>query len=103
VEIIFQYQRLHNTAKKQLDALKRLDFGTLEKLTRERDDITRELCKNIKSLDLCDEDKLPANIRKKIHELTSNIMELDRDIKDLLLEELSEKTMELSSFSKILE
>ncbi len=70
--LLFLYHRLHHTAKRQLESLKRYDYATLEKLTLEREGVTRDLCHTIEGLD--DEqgaETISEPVRRKIHELTS--------------------------------
>ena len=98
--ILFLYHRLYLTAKKQLESLRQLDFATLEKLTVEREDVTRRLCDGIRSLSADDEaGTISEPIRKKIHELTTQTLAIDAEIKERLLEELREKTLELSDMT----
>ena len=98
--VLFLYHRLYLTAKKQLESLRRLDFPTLEKLTLEREDVTRRLCDGIKSLAADEEaETISDPVRKKIHELTTQTLAIDAEIKERLLEELKEKTLELSDMT----
>jgi len=96
VEVIFLYQHLYHTARKQLEALRRLDFGTLEALTREREKITSELCRLMQ--DSGGEQLGPA-AKKRIREFTAKILDLDGEIKEVLLEELKERTLALSGLT----
>jgi hypothetical protein len=90
------YHRLYQTAKRQLESLKKTDYPALERLTLERDDVTQELCRAIE--DLTDDQGNAAvsePVRRKIHQLTTDTLRVDAAIKDLLLEDLKEKTLEL--------
>jgi hypothetical protein len=90
------YHRLYQTAKRQLESLKKTDYPALERLTLERDDVTQELCRAIE--DLTDDqgnEAVSEPVRRKIHQLTTDTLRVDAAIKDLLLEDLKEKTLEL--------
>ncbi len=98
MEVLFLYHRLYHIAGKQLEALKKLDLGTLEKLTKEREEITRSLCASFVRHFAEGEEALPESVGKKIHELTARTLDIDAQVKELLLEELRERTLELSAF-----
>jgi hypothetical protein len=100
VVVLFLYHRLYLTAQKQLDSLKQLNFPSLERLTGEREDVTRRLCESIRNLGTDDNcEPISEPIRKKIHELTTQTLNIDAEIKERLLEELKERTLELSEMS----
>jgi hypothetical protein len=94
--LLFLYHRLYLTAKRQLDSLKRFDYLTLERLTAEREDVTRELCEAIDELtDETGKETVSEPIRRRIHQLTSDTLQIDSEMKELLLEDLKEKALEL--------
>jgi hypothetical protein len=95
--LLFLYHRLYHTASRQLESLKGCDYPTLETLTREREDVTRDLCRTIEDLsDKQGADTISEPVRRKIHELTSKTLHVDAEIKELLLKDLKEKTQELN-------
>lgn len=100
MEILFLYQRLYHTARKQLDALRRLDLGTMETLTRERERITNQLCSVMQRYENDDEKELSPVVKRRMREFTAEILDIDGQIKETLLEELKERTLELSGLSK---
>ncbi len=94
--LLFLYHRLYHTASRQLESLKKYDYPTLESLTQEREEVTRDLCRTIE--DLSDEqgsEAISEPVRRKIHKLTSQTLHVDAEIKELLLKDLKEKTREL--------
>jgi len=93
------YHRLYLNARRQLEALRRLDFGTLENLTREREKLTEDICRVVRQSE--DEGyKLPPPAKRRIKELTARILDVDSEIKEMLLEELKERTLELSGLTR---
>jgi hypothetical protein len=48
--LLFLYHRLYQTTQRQLDSLKTYDYATLERLTLEREGVTRELCEMIEEV-----------------------------------------------------
>jgi hypothetical protein len=94
--LLFLYHRLHQTASRQLESLKKYDYAALERLTVERENITRDLCRTIEQVgDGEDAEAFSESVRRKIHELTSKTLHVDAEIKELLLDDLKEKTREL--------
>jgi hypothetical protein len=94
--LLFLYHRLYQTASRQLESLKRYDYPTLETLTREREEVTGDLCRTIENLnDEQGTEAISEPVRRKIHELTSQTLHVDAEIKELLLKDLKEKTREL--------
>lgn len=94
--LLFLYHRLFLTAKRQLECLRRRDYGLLERLTLERDDVTRELCETIAGLtEEQGREVVSEAVRRKIHDLTAETLRVDAQIKDLLLKDLRDKTLEL--------
>lgn len=93
--LLFLYNRLYLTAKKQLDSLRRLDFASLENITLEREDVTTRLSEGIERLRDCEAETMSGPVRKKIHELTIKTLSIDAAIKERLLDELSEKALAL--------
>ncbi len=99
MEVLFLYHRLYHTAEKQLLSLQKSDFQTLEKLTQEREEITKALCESFEKDGFAEDKKLmPESVQNKIHELTTKILDIDAEIKEALLEELRKKTLEFSTF-----
>jgi len=98
VVLLFLYHRLYQTATRQLEALKNMDLVSLEDLTREREDVTRELCSSIADIDVSEASPhLSEATRRKIHQLTTQTLDIDAEIKNTLLEELKDRTLELSA------
>jgi hypothetical protein len=100
--LLFLYHRLYQTAQRQLESLKGYNYADLERLTLEREIVTRELCETIGELtNEQGTELLSEPVRRKIHELTTKTLHVDAEIKDLLLEDLKSKTVELDELCPV--
>ncbi len=85
MKIIFLYKRLYDKSRKQLEALKQGDLWMVEELTREREELTDEICSIIDHGRVDLDNNL---ISRKAHELTEAILQIDEQIKNGLMSEL---------------
>ena len=96
MEILFLYRRLFLTAQKQLESLRRLNLGELERLTRYRETVTQEISQQLFAIRRTG--VLPPfspSVKRKIQEMTHETLVLDSQIKNLLLHELETRTQDV--------
>ena len=87
--VLFLYHRLHSIATRQLDCIRQEDFNELERLTRERESVTRELSDTIDEFGgRAGGIRLSEAVRRKVNEMAAATLRVDAEIKDLLVEEL---------------
>ncbi|OQX82737.1 MAG: hypothetical protein B6D63_07300 [Candidatus Latescibacteria bacterium 4484_7] len=93
MEILFLYDRLLQISTRQLEAVKECDFERVEKLTRDRENVTGKICRIMENETFDSESEI---FKKKAYDYTEKIINLDEEIKSRLLDELYKRTLRLS-------
>jgi len=85
MEVLFLYDRQLDICKRQLKALKEKDLELVEKLAREREEITGRIISIMRE----NKGKHSSGVlHQKVREYTDEILSIDQEIKSILLDEL---------------